>query len=128
MENGESDHNNLGRSIRPEATAMAHYHASVPGRAGWRRTGIALADHDHPLAAGHPLAWQPTWVRCSRDQYLHLVDSAGVAAGECVAVCGRLIWPEVHTFSSESRGLCAGCLAGLAGTAERVLRVGGEIR
>lgn len=45
---------------------------------------------------------------------MHLLGPAGVVTveeGECVAVCGRVIWPERHTFSSESRGLCEGCVA-----------------
>jgi hypothetical protein len=56
----------------------------------------------------------PRWVRCVRDQYLHrLADSTGVAAveGGERAVCGRVVSPARHTFSSESLGLCEDCVA-----------------
>jgi hypothetical protein len=53
------------------------------------------------------------WAQCSTDQHPHLLDSAGVTAGEDgkrVALGGRLIWPERHTFSSESRGAREDCV------------------
>lgn len=76
---------------------------------------MALTDTNrHLLAASHPVVRQLRWARCSGAQHLHLLGPAGVVTveeGECVAVCGRVIWPERHTFSSESRGLCEGCVA-----------------
>lgn len=51
----------------------------------------------------------PRWTRCSVDQQLHLVASAG--EGETFAVCGRRIVAEGLTLSGESRGLCVSCLA-----------------
>ena len=56
----------------------------------------------------------PRWVRCVRDQWLHrLADATDVAAveGGQRAVCGRVVSPARHTFSSESRGLCEDCVA-----------------